>query len=170
MDWENIYNILKMIHVISAVFLFGFGIGTAWFMLRAKQSGNLGVMAMAFNQVVFADWCFTGSSGVIQIFTGLCMVTIKGYILDLPDYQFSNLWVYGSIIGYGIAALCWFPVVGLQIKMARIARTCVQQQTSPPPQFDRYYRSWLALGYPAFISLVVVYYLMSNRPTSLGIY
>lgn len=166
MNWLQLYDILKVMHVISAMFLFGFGLGTAWYMLRAKQSGNMGIMAIAFNQVVFADWCFTGSSGVIQIFTGLSMVAIKGYILAMPDYQFGNLWVYGSIIGYGIAGACWLPVVRLQIKMAKMARVCVQQQTSPPPQFERYYRNWIALGYPAFISLIVVYYMMSNRPTT----
>lgn len=164
MNWLPLYDVLKVLHIISAMFLFGFGLGTAWYMLRAKQSGNMNIMAMAFKQVVFADWCFTGASGVIQILTGLGMVGIKGYLLNLTAYQLHNLWVYGSIIGYGIAALCWFPVVWLQIKLARMARTCVLQQSSPPPQFERYYRTWLTLGYPAFISLVMVYYLMSNRP------
>ena len=70
----------------------------------------------------------------------------------------------GSIIGYAIAACCWFPVVYLQIKMRDFAVTAEENKTVLPPIYYRYFKYWFCLGWPAFISLIIVFYLMTNKP------
>lgn len=152
-----LYEWLKITHVISAAILFGTGLGTAFYMFYVNRSGDLDLIAYALKQVVFADWVFTGSAGVVQALTGFAMIALKGY-------SFKLTWVLGSIIGYAIAGLCWFPVVWLQIQCARLAHEAVLYHQSLPLQYHRYFRIWWILGIPAFVALVGVFYLMANKP------
>lgn len=153
----TLYFCLKFIHIISSTILFGTGIGTASTMLYAHYSGDVRTIASTARYVVFADWLFTGTSGFIQPLTGFWMVYLVGYAWD-------SLWIMGSIIGYAIAALCWFPVVYLQIKLRDFAVTAAANATALPEIYYRYFKYWFALGWPAFISLVVVFYLMTTKP------
>lgn len=154
-----LYFWLKFIHVISSTILFGTGIGTACTMLYGHNTKNTQVIAATTRYVVLADWIFTGTSGFLQPVTGLWMVYIAGY-------AWTSLWVMGSIIGYLIAAFCWFPVVYLQIKMRDFAAEALQTNTPLPPRYYRYFKYWFCLGWPAFISLIFVFYLMTNKPAS----
>lgn len=152
-----LYLWLKFIHVISSTILFGTGIGTACVMLYAHNTKNINIIAAISRYVVFADWIFTATSGVIQLVTGLWMVYLAGY-------SFYLFWIWGSILGYVIAALCWFPVVYLQIKMRNFAIEAAQLHSLLPQQYYRYFTYWFCLGWPAFISLIIVFYLMTNKP------
>jgi len=154
-----LYLWLKFIHVISSTILFGTGIGTACTMLYGHYTKNTQVIAATTRYVVLADWIFTGTSGFLQPLTGLWMVYLVGY-------SWTSLWVLGSIIGYLIAASCWFPVVYLQIKMRDLAGEAEQNNTPLPPAYFRYFNYWFYLGWPAFISLIIVFYLMTNKPAS----
>jgi uncharacterized membrane protein len=152
-----LYLWLKFLHVISSTILFGTGIGTACTMVYAHRTGQVPIIASTSRYVVLADWVFTGTSGIIQPVTGFWMVALAGY-------SWSSLWIAGSITGYLIAAFCWFPVVYLQLKMRDFASEAEQTNSPLPPIYYRYYRYWFCLGWPAFISLVVVFYLMTNKP------
>lgn len=155
-----IYLWVKTIHILSSTILFGTGIGTASVMVYAHNTRNIQIIAAASRYVVLADWVFTATSGLIQFITGLTMVHIAGY-------AWTTLWVMGSIIGYLIAAFCWFPVVYLQLKLRDFAMTAEKNKTPLPSLYYRYYKIWFGLGWPAFISLVVVFYLMTNKPALL---
>ncbi|MBX9585849.1 MAG: DUF2269 domain-containing protein [Gammaproteobacteria bacterium] len=153
-----LYLWLKFIHVVSSTILFGTGIGTAYNLFLAHKTKDVAIISATTRYVVAADWVFTGSSGFVQALTGLWMVFIAGYPL-------SSLWILGSIIGYLIAALCWFPVVYFQIRMRDLANKAHETHTPLPPLFYQYYRRWFWLGWPAFISLIIVFYLMTNKPS-----
>lgn len=155
-----LYLWLKFIHVISSTILFGTGIGTACTMFYGHNTKNTQVIAATTRYVVLADWIFTASSGFIQPVTGFWMVYLAGY-------SWTSLWVLGSIIGYLIAAFCWFPVVYLQLKMRELADQANRSKTSLPRTYYQYFTYWFCLGWPAFISLVVVFYLMTNKPAHL---
>ena len=154
-----LYLWLKFIHVLSSTILFGTGIGTACTMLYGHYTQNTQVIAATTRYVVLADWIFTGTSGFLQPLTGFWMVFLVGY-------PWTSLWIMGSIVGYIIAACCWFPVVYLQIKMRDFAVAAEQNKTPLPPIYFRYFKYWLCLGWPAFISLIIVFYLMTNKPAS----
>ena len=151
------YLWLKFIHVISSTILFGTGIGTASVMLYGHYTRDVRNMAMINRYVVFADWIFTAPSALVQMVTGLAMVYLAGY-------SFKLFWIWGSIAGYVIAAVCWFPVVYLQIKMRDFAVQSELLNTELPQSYFRYFKYWFCLGWPAFISLVGVFYLMTNKP------
>lgn len=156
-----IYNWIKVLHVISAAALFGTGIGTAMYMLLANKTKDTKLISMTTKNVVRADWIFTGIAGFLQPITGLTMIIIK-------PYPITTFWVMFSILGYFIAAFCWFPVAYIQVKLYNIAKVSCEQNTQLPPHYYSYYRTWLTLGWPAFIVLIAVFFLMSNRPESLN--
>jgi uncharacterized membrane protein len=152
-----LYLWLKLIHIISSTILFGTGIGTASNMFFAHRTRNVHLISETARYVVFADWAFTTTSGVVQPITGFWMVYLVGYPL-------TAFWIWGAIIGYLIAALCWFPVVYLQIKMRDLALDAKRQQTTLSPAYFIYFKYWFCLGWPAFIGLIVVFYLMTFKP------
>jgi uncharacterized membrane protein len=152
-----LYAWIKIIHVISAAVLFGTGMGTAFYMFYVNRQKDIRLIAMATKQVVFVDWVFTGTSGVIQFFSGMWLIYLKGY-------SPTALWLMGAMIGYVIASACWVPVVYLQIRCRDLAFEALKNNTSLNEKYDRYYKIWWILGIPAFLSLMVVFYLMANRP------
>lgn len=152
-----LYFWLKFIHVLSSTILFGTGIGTASVMFYGHLTRDPIIIAAIYRYVVIADWVFTGTSGILQPLTGFWMVYLAGF-------SWTSFWIMGSIIGYLIAAFCWFPVVYLQIKLRDIAIQAKEQNTQLPVTYDRYFKRWFILGWPAFISLIIVFYLMTNKP------
>ena len=151
-----LYAWIKIIHVVSASILFGTGLGTAFYMWHINQKQDIRLIAAATRQVVIADWLFTGTSGVIQAITGVIMVLLKGYSL-------YALWVMGSILGYLVAGACWLPVVWLQMRCRDLAYHSLETHQPLSAQYHRYFTYWWWLGIPAFLSLVLVFFLMSNR-------
>jgi uncharacterized membrane protein len=156
-----LYLFLKFIHILSSTILFGTGIGTAFNMFMANRTKDLYIIAATSRYVVFADWIFTSPSGFIQPVTGFWMVYLAGY-------SFNDFWIWASILGYFIAAFCWFPVVYFQIKMRDMAVNALEANTALPSLYNRYYNYWFWLGWPAFISLVAVFYLMTHKPIHLS--
>lgn len=152
-----LYLFLKYLHILSSTILFGTGLGTACNLFLAHRTRDTHLIAATTRYVVLADWVFTSTSGIVQPLTGFWMVYLAGY-------SFTSFWVLGSIIGYVIAALCWFPVVYLQLKMRAFAIKADQNKTPLPPLYFRYFKYWFCLGWPAFISLLIVFYLMTNKP------
>ena len=56
------------------------------------------------------------------------------------------------------------PVVWLQLRLAKIAREADEQNEALPETYWRYARYWEGLGYPAFVAMLGVYFLMVMKP------
>jgi uncharacterized membrane protein len=151
------YMVLKTLHILSSVVLVGVGFGSAFYLFCANRSNSLEAQAVVSRFVVLADWIFTTPAGVVQPLTGIAMLHMAGWPLSTP-------WVAWSIALYLFAGACWLPVVWLQIRMKRMAESALARGDVLPNQYWRYARWWERLGYPAFISMVVVYFLMVNKP------
>ena len=147
------YSLLKTLHLLSMVLLFGTGLGSAFYKWMADRSGNVAHIAVTNRHVVLADWLFTTPTVIFQPLSGLWMV----YLLDLP---LSTPWIAGSLGLFVLAGACWLPVVWLQIRMQRIAAAAVAGQTALPGSYWCMARWWFWLGVPAFISMVLVVALM----------
>lgn len=154
----NTYELVKTLHIISSTVLFGTGLGIAFFFWRAQRSADLAARAFAARTTVLADTCFTLPAVVLQPATGL-------WLMHEAGYDFSEPWLLLSFALYGLAGLCWLPVVWLQIHMRNILQVSLTQQTPLPAAYDRYFRWWFALGWPAFGGLIVVFYLMVVKPS-----
>jgi uncharacterized membrane protein len=52
------------------------------------------------------------------------------------------------------------------MRMARIAEDCLAAQSPLPPLYRTYFRWWFALGWPAFIAMLAIFWLMVAKPQS----
>jgi len=152
------YLPLKLIHIISSTILFGTGVGTAFYMWRADKSADLQLIAMTSRQVVLADWVFTTPAVVIQPLTGFLMIYLSGIAM-------TTTWVIWSIVLYIIIGLLWLPVVWIQIQVAnKSSKALADKRGVLDPQYHRYMRWWYRLGWPAFIMVMGIFYLMVFKP------
>ncbi len=153
------YLLLKWLHILSSTFLFGTGIGSAFYMLVASLTRDVRAIAVVARYVVIADWLFTTPAIIIQPVTGFAMLHLSG----MP---FTSRWVVGSVILYFVAGACWLPVVWMQMRMRDMAmRAAALGDLELPALYWRYFSYWVLLGIPAFLSLVIVFWLMVARPT-----
>lgn len=152
------YGIVKWIHIVSSTVLFGTGLGTALHMWLTHRGGNVQAIASTAKNVVRVDWAFTATSGIVQPITGVILMQMLGFSPWAP-------WLVGSYVLYGVAFLCWAPVVWLQIRIRDIAHAAVAEGSPLPAVYYRYMRWWFCLGWPAFFSLLVIFYLMIARPS-----
>lgn len=149
--------IVKWVHVLSSMFLFGTGMGTAFFKFTTDLSRNLQAMAITNRRVVLADWLFTTPTIIVQPVSGFALAALYGYPLDAP-------WLLASVVMYVIAGGCWLPVVYLQIRMRN---DCDQAVATGRPLPERYWqdqKKWVWLGVPAFIAMLATLYLMVCKP------
>ncbi|WP_337660951.1 DUF2269 family protein [Erythrobacter sp. Alg231-14] len=149
--------VVKTLHIISSTVLFGFGAGTAWYFWNAHLTREPALIASVGRMVVKADWIFTGTSGVVQPVSGLWLVYHSGHTLTEP-------WLLVSYVLYITAFLCWAPVVRLQIKAQRLAEEAQDIHQPLGSDYERVMLQWFALGWPAFLGLVTVFWLMTSKP------
>lgn len=151
------YLEMKWLHVLSSTVLFGTGLGTAYFMFFASRTRDPRVIAPVFGFGVMADWLFTSTTIVFQPLSGWYLAHQMGLPLTTP-------WVLWSIVLYLLAGACWLPVVWLQLRMRDMARRALAKGEGLPPAYLSHLRVWVLLGIPAFLSLVLVFYLMVAKP------
>ncbi len=152
------YLLVKWVHVLSSTLLFGTGLGSALYLFFTNRSREPRAIAVVTRRVVWADWLITTPTGILQPLTG-------AYLVHLAGLPWGATWIVGSFVLYGVAMLCWLPVVWLQIRMAAMAEAAVAVGASTlPDRFWRYHRIWTALGIPAFAGFVVIFYLMVVKP------
>lgn len=151
------YAVVKTIHVISSTLLFGTGIGSAFYMLFASLERDARVAFFVVRHVVIADWLFTTTAVIVQPLTGL-------WLAHLAHIPLTSPWIAVSIVLYLVAGACWLPVVWMQLRMREMAREAMHAGTPLPARYWRYFRAWVALGIPAFLSLVAVFCLMVAKP------
>ena len=153
----DLYSLVKTLHILSATLLFGTGLGIAFFMFRSMFTTSINEKLYAAKTTVLADYLFTFPAVIIQPISGAWLVWKAGFDWD-------STWLVITYIIYGVAALCWLPVVWLQIKMKNMLMACAQNNTDVPDCYHRYFRYWFILGWPAFVGLVVVFFLMVQKP------
>lgn len=151
------YLTAKWLHILSSTVLFGTGIGTAFQMVWSWYSGDIRAIHTTARGVVLADWLFTTPAGIVQPLTGIWLVWLQGYSLTEP-------WLVVTYALYLLAFFCWAPVVHLQIRI----RDLTADTDNVPPLAKRAFRVWLILGWPAFGALVMVLWLMVNKPDLWG--
>lgn len=148
------YFVAKWVHILSSTVLFGTGIGTAFQMVWAMRSGDARTIHHVAKGVVIADWLFTLPAGLVQPISGVILVYLAGYSLGAP-------WLLLTYGLYLLAFCCWAPVVRLQIAI----RDVTAGQETVPTEARRAFKIWFALGWPAFLALIGVFWLMITKPT-----
>ena len=153
----TLYLLLKTLHVVGATVLFGTGAGIAFFMLMAHRSGDARALAHTAATVVVADTLFTATAVVLQPITGAWLAHIAGFPI-------MHGWLALSLILYGVTGLFWLPVVWIQLKLRDLARAAVRDGTPLPSLYYRLWSLWFAAGFPAFLAVLAIIWLMVAKP------
>jgi uncharacterized membrane protein len=83
----------------------------------------------------------------------------------LAGYPLHSRWLMWSVVLYVLAGACWLPVVWLQMRLRDIAAEAVRSGAATlPPLYWKYFRTWVALGVPAFIAFVFIFWFMVSKP------
>ena len=149
MGW---YPAIKLLHVVSATILFGTGIGTAFFMLRAYLGNDVASFRETAHSVVLADAWFTMPAVVIQIATGL-------WLTDRLGISWASPWFVVVIILFVTVGACWIPVVAIQVRVRDLLRRGETRESCRSLM-----RWWIGLGIPAFAAVLGLFALMVFRP------
>ena len=151
------YLLVKTAHVLSATILFGTGLGIAFFFWMGGRAGDDAAAHFAARATVIADLVFTTTAGIAQPLTG-------GWLVWRGGFDPGARWLVETYGLYLLAGACWLPVVWLQLRI----RDQLAAKLAGGP-FDaglhaRRRRWWFALGWPAFLGLIVVVHLMVAKP------
>lgn len=153
----NTYLVIKALHILSSVIIVGTGFGTAYYLFFTNRTGRVSTIADVARLVVRADWWFTTPAIIFQPLSGLWLAYAAGWAWDTP-------WIMLSLVLFALTGACWLPVVWLQVRLAKMAEQAAARNESLPDLYWRYARRWEWLGYPAFIAMLGVYFLMVIKP------
>ena len=126
-------------------------------MVMADRTGRPDLIAHTAGVVVVADTTFTATAVVVQPITGVLLAQSIGWSL-------TEGWIVVSIILYLVIGAFWLPVVWIQVQLRDLARDAEAGKSELPERYHRLYRVWFACGFPAFLSILVIVWLMLERP------
>ena len=149
---------LKLIHVFGAAVLFGTGLGIAFFMWMAHRSRDALMVAHTARLVVIADLLFTANAVIAQPVSGGAARLDDGISgLGALDRRVARALRSGRTV---LAAGARHP--------ARVARPGQRGRASAtrrcPARYDRLFRIWFLLGWPAFLGTIGIFALMIFKP------
>jgi uncharacterized membrane protein len=153
----DVYLLIKTLHIVSATILFGTGLGIAFFFWAARR-GDDRAQLFAARTTVLADFVFTLPAVIVQPITGALLVARDGLDPRTP-------WLIATYAIYVAAGLCWLPVVWLQIRMKRMLEAKIAGADFDSDAYERLRRTWFLLGWPAFIGLIMIVWLMVAKPS-----
>lgn len=150
------YSFLKTLHILSSTLLFGTGLGTFFFMLKACRSGNVEALKITTQTVVTADFIFTTPAIFIQLITGYALMIRLGVPL-------TSIW-FGLVASlFVFVGALWLPVVWLQLRMRKLLVN-LPAGAAVPAEFTRLAYFWERMGYPAGIAMLLLFGLMVYKP------
>jgi uncharacterized membrane protein len=153
-----IYVVLLYLHILGATVILGTGAGIAFFMLMAHLSGDAAFVAKTAGVVVIADLIFTATAVILQPVTGWLLLRETGIPVGAG-------WVLLSIGLYVVAGLVWLPVVWMQARMRDLAVAAVATGQPLPARYHLLFRSWFAFGFPGFGAVMLIMWLMIDKPS-----
>lgn len=152
------YLLLKYAHIIAAVFLFGFGMGSYLYFVAANRTRNPVVISAVGSMVVWFDAWITTTAGVVQVATGYALTDITGRSM-------SESWVLYSLAVFGIVGLLWLPVLWLQKELKDMAAVSAASGLPLPSIHTGYYRAWFWMGVVGFAGMFLIALAMVTKMT-----
>ena len=147
----SLYLCIKLVHVLSAMILFGTGIGIAYFQWRSWRHDDDHAFRATTSAVVAADWTFTAPAVLVQLVTGLWLTHQLGI-------SHTSIWFIAVMGLFLLIGACWLPVVWIQIRLRdRLRCGCGKQACK------QLMRAWVMLGIAALCMMLTLLYLMVSK-------
>ena len=154
----DLYLVIKTVHIVSATVLFGTGLGIAALFFSSNLSPDVAARRFAARMTVRADFIFTLPAVILQPLSGLWLVWKVGF-------AWTDYWLVWTYALYALAGICWVPVVLIQIRMTQMLDRQAGGEAIDQATYNRLFRWWFVLGWPAFGGLIAVFFLMVAKPS-----
>lgn len=155
-----LYLGLKYLHIIAAIFLFGFGMGSYLYLIAASRSANPTVIAHVAKMVVRFDTWITTPAGFVQILTGYALAKLTGSPLTAG-------WVSWSLVIFFCVGGLWLPVLLVQKRLQRLAAQAVATGEPLTAPFQSLYNAWFWMGVAGFFGMFLIVLMMVGKMTLL---
>ena len=152
------YAAVKTLHILSATVLFGTGLGIAYFFWMGGRSSDDRAALFAARATVTADFLFTLTAVIVQPLTGAWLIWRGGF-------NPLDRWLVLTYALYLLAGACWVPVVFIQVRIRDLLQAKLSGGEFDDARNRRLRQIWFWLGWPAFLSLIVVFHLMVTKPS-----
>ena len=113
-------------------------------------------MRITTSTVVMADWIFTTPAVIIQLASGL-------WLTAKLNIAFDSSWFVAVLSLYALVGFFWIPVVWIQIRIRKLIAAGASRD-----DYRSLMRTWMALGVPAFSSVIVIFFLMVSMLGAYG--
>lgn len=153
-----LYLCLKYLHIVAAIFLFGFGMGSYLYLIAASRTANPQVIAHVARMVVRFDTWITTPAGFIQIITGYALIKLAGLPL-------STDWVLTALVIFLCVGLLWLPVLVLQKRLCLMASSAAATGQALDDGYQSVYRQWFWMGIAGFAGMFVIVLIMVTKMT-----
>ena len=158
MDSLFIYQFIKTLHILSAMVILGTGFGTAFYLFVVNRSGSVAAQSVVSHWVCKADFWFTTPCVIFQPISGI-------WLMKQMNMSWSATWIWASIGLYIFAGALWLPVVWWQIQMRDIAKMeHLKDNKTLPSRYWKLAKWWELAGYPAFLAVIIILFLMVIKP------
>jgi uncharacterized membrane protein len=158
-----LYLCLKYLHIIAAIFLFGFGMGSYLYLIAASRTRNPQVIANVARMVVGFDTWITTPAGFVQIITGYLLMRLSGLSM-------STEWVLTSLIIFFCVGSLWLPVLLLQKRLCVMATSASEVGAGLDEQYQLVYRKWFWMGVLGFAGMFVIVLMMVTKMTPMQLF
>lgn len=153
-----LYLCLKYLHVIAAVFLFGFGMGSYLYLIAANRTRSPQLIAHTAAMVVRYDAWITTPAGVVQLVTGYLLFNLMGLSM-------TTEWVMASVLVFFAVGALWLPVLVIQKRLERMAAQAVEQGRALDAAYHHHYRLWFWMGVAGFAGMFLIVAMMVTKMT-----
>jgi uncharacterized membrane protein len=158
-----LYLCLKYLHIIAAIFLFGFGMGSYLYLIAASRTRNPQVIAHVARMVVRFDTWITTPAGFVQIISGYLLMRLSGLSM-------STEWVLTSLIIFLFVGSLWLPVLLLQKRLYVMASSASAAGARLDEQYQAVYRKWFWMGVLGFTGMFVIVLMMVTKMTPVQLF
>lgn len=152
------FNLLLTLHILSAVWLMGHQISSAFWKARADRSGNPETIATTAQALVRSDFTFTLPGIVVLLGTGIWMAGLTSWD------RFQEIWLGTSFALVIVMIIIWLAILlPQQRRLARFAAETLEGVD----QSDNYRRAsklWSIAGGIMTLIPVIVLFLMVFKP------
>ena len=146
-------EVLKWLHVVSAIVLVGGGLGSAFHLFATSLGRKPQQVTEAARNVLRSDAAFTIPSAVFQLASGLWLADRLGVALQTP-------WLRWSLIFYAVVVAIWVPVIWLELRMRAISAEAAARSAALPRRYWACFLLWSGLGVVGFGLFAAIVWLM----------
>ena len=154
------YFLVKLTHISCSTILMWTGIASVLAMFLANRFGDRDAIHQVARYVLIADLAITTPALVLQLATGMLL-------LNLAQFDPTQMWLFLGITLYVLASFCWVPTVGLQMQMRRLAAQAVDKDEPLGPGYSAVEKRWALFACLTFAMLACVFYFMIYKPLGL---